>query len=794
MKRWLSFVLVFLFTIQGSQIEAQSACFQIIKLDATVSSLDIMDESCVEQTEDYQDNDYEDETNLEAEYEKQDAFSETVEDTGEPWEETGDTGSIFDGEISGNENGFEYWITDGVLSYLSYKGYEENVIVPDVIAGCQVSRIDGVYNLDVKTIDLPEGLTVIANEAFKGCEQLVSVNLPKTLESIGDEAFYGCKKLSAVDVPEEVTYLGISAFEDCENLKEIVLEDGIQEIPDYAFRGCRNLDNVIIPDSVNRIGDDAFAGCYILKNVLLPDSIKDIGEGLFSDCYSLKEVALPDSLTKIPARMFSYCTALESLFYGDRITEIGERAFYRCDRLDSFILPYSLEIIQSNAFEECKSLEEVYFEEYILSIGENAFRQCPLKNVYYTGSEAEWGNVNVQNPNTELFDADFWVDCYFLSIDEYLELSVNEIENIFQYVIPRNKEKDIKWNTSNSQIASVDGKGNVKGKKRGSVTITAQLKIPGETLKVESQVIVLSKWNRLYGESRYDTMQTIVKEGFDQSQGTVIIATGEGFKDALSAAGFAGLYDAPIILTNGKSLSVQAQKELIRLNPEKIFIAGGPIAISHGVLRNIEKLTSVQPVRLFGQTSSATSAKLALQGKGKWGEVAVIATNKSYKDALSIAPVAYAKHMPILLADNGKSLCSEVVEALKTCGITKVIIVGGEAAVSKNVETQLRKNGIKIEKRIGGKDGAETSSLIAEYGLKKGLSVAYMGVATSQNYPDALAGAAFCGHKNSVLILADDKVTKNTEFTRKHYAAIKKGYIFGGPYAIGYETVRRLEQ
>ena len=300
-------------------------------------------------------------------------------------------------------------------------------------------------------------------------------------------------------------------------------------------------------------------------------------------------------------------------------------------------------------------------------------------------------------------------------------------------------------------------------------------------------------WQRLAGAGRYDTMQAIVKEGFSKSGGTVIIATGTGFKDALAAAGLAGLYDAPVILTDGKNLSSQAKAELTRLKPKKIYIAGGTVAVSDNVKNQIMKATNITPARLAGQNSSETSAKLALAGKGKWSSTAVIATNKSFKDALSVAPLAYANNMPILLADNGQSVSKAVLKAMKDCGIKNVIIVGGTAAVTKNVESQLTGAGFKITKRLWGNNGVATSAAIAKYGISNlGMSADQMGVATSQNYPDALAGAAFCGSKNSVLILADDKATANTSFPAAYKNNITKGYIFGGPSAVGEKTVKML--
>ena len=246
-------------------------------------------------------------------------------------------------------------------------------------------------------------------------------------------------------------------------------------------------------------------------------------------------------------------------------------------------------------------------------------------------------------------------------------------------------------------------------------------------------------------------------------------------------------------MTDGKNLSGQAKAELTRLNPSKIYVSGGTFAISDNVMNQIKTATNKTPERLFGQNSSETSAKLALAGKGNWSTTAVIATNKSFKDALSVAPLAYAGNMPILLADNGQSVSTAVLKAMKDCGIKDVIIVGGEAAVTPNVVNQLTKAGFKIKKRLGGRNGVETSAMIATYGIDYlGMSADQMGVATSQNYPDALAGAAFCGKKNSILVLADDKATANTSFPRPYKSIIMKGYIFGGPSAVGEKTVTML--
>ena len=300
-------------------------------------------------------------------------------------------------------------------------------------------------------------------------------------------------------------------------------------------------------------------------------------------------------------------------------------------------------------------------------------------------------------------------------------------------------------------------------------------------------------WKRLYGNGRYDTMKAIVDEGFTKTGGTVVVATGTGFKDALAASALAGLDDGPVVLTDGKNLSNQARDILVRLRPTKIYIAGGALVVTDNVANAIKAATGITPKRIAGQNSSATSAELALEGKGRWKDAtAIIATNKSFKDALSVAPIAYAKSYPILLADNGKSLSEPVLNAIRELGIKNVIIVGGTGAVSADVENQVRGAGASIKVRLAGANGAATSAAIAEWGIKNGLSANKMGVATSQNYPDALAGAALAGHNNAVLVLADDKAVTNASFPKTYKSAITKAYVFGGSSAVGTKTWNTL--
>ena len=356
------------------------------------------------------------------------------------------------------------------------------------------------------------------------------------------------------------------------------------------------------------------------------------------------------------------------------------------------------------------------------------------------------------------------------------------------------------YKSSDPSVATVDASGTVAGVKAGKATITvtaAETTNYKEATKAVTVTVTApsASWKRLAGNGRYDTMAAIVNEGWSgKTGGTVVVATGEGFKDALAAAGLAGLDGAPVVLTASKSLSGQARTLLKSLRPKKVYVAGGTFAVSDDVLSAIESVTGVKPDRVFGANGCSTSAALATAGEGRWGDTAIIATDRSFKDALSVAPISYAKHWPILLAGGGKGLNKDVLAALKACKIKYAYIVGGTSAVTPAVEKALKDNGITLKGRLAGDNGVMTSRAIADFALENGLSVANMAYATSQDFPDALAGAALCGRNKSVLLLCDDRASGNLVFSTQNKAGIEQGYVFGGKLAFSDELMARLPE
>ena len=70
---------------------------------------------------------------------------------------------------------------------------------------------------------IPDGVTVIGDEAFVGNQRLKKVIIPEGVTEIGKRAFSGCTSLRELSLPRSLTIIGDSAFYNCDGLKELSL-------------------------------------------------------------------------------------------------------------------------------------------------------------------------------------------------------------------------------------------------------------------------------------------------------------------------------------------------------------------------------------------------------------------------------------------------------------------------------------------------------------------------------------------------------------------------------------------
>ncbi|WP_434511221.1 leucine-rich repeat domain-containing protein [Desulfitobacterium sp. AusDCA] len=172
-----------------------------------------------------------------------------------------------------DESNYIYIIENGKAEILWYRGNGGDVTIPSTLGGAPVIRIGNsafnVWNkLSITSIDIPQGVTSIGDQAFGGCYRLTSITIPQGVTSIGDGAFNGCSRLTNINIPQGVISIGKYTFRDCSSLTSITIPQGVLSIGERAFYDCQSLINIIIPKSVTSIGNSAFNGCSSLFSVI----------------------------------------------------------------------------------------------------------------------------------------------------------------------------------------------------------------------------------------------------------------------------------------------------------------------------------------------------------------------------------------------------------------------------------------------------------------------------------------------------------------------------------------------
>lgn len=238
--------------------------------------------------------------------------------------------------------------------------------------------------------DLP--VTQIATSAFKNKTLFKSIELPNSLKDIGDEAFYGCSGLTSVTIPDSVTNIGKGAFYGCNGLTSITIGNGATSIGDNAFRNCFRLTSITIPNSVTSIETGAFRDCTGLVSVTIGNSVTSIGNSAFDGCSGLTRVYYTGDIVEWCGisglgYLMNYGSSSKTLYIGgnkvegeliipNTVTSIGSYAFSKCAGLTSVIIPLSVTSIRSSAFRNCVGLTSVITGHGLASIGDYAFEGC----------------------------------------------------------------------------------------------------------------------------------------------------------------------------------------------------------------------------------------------------------------------------------------------------------------------------------------------------------------------------------------------------------------------------------
>jgi trimeric autotransporter adhesin len=297
-------------------------------------------------------------------------------------------------------------------------------------------------------------------------------------------------------------------------------------------------------------------------------------------------------------------------------------------------------------------------------------------------------------------------------------------------------------------------------------------------------------WNRtmrIAGVNRYTTAVGISRQGWPNGANAVVLARGNDYPDALAAAPFAYLVNAPILLTAPSQLAPETLAEIRRLNPDTIYIIGGNSAVSEST-ENFLKTEFKQVTRIKGDNRYTTAISIADQMNvhGASFDSAFIVQGTNFPDALSAGAYAAMRGEPILLTPPS-TLPPVLSFAMANLNIQNTFVIGGVNAVSANVFDQLPN-----PERISGSDRYLTSyELLWRFipgSSQPSQLLDQIFISTGRNYPDAIAGGVLAAKQGTGLLLVNGLQSVPTLAQQNVFRTkkVKQAIFLGGSNSITY--------
>lgn len=152
--------------------------------------------------------------------------------------------------------------------------------------------------------------------------------------------------------------------------------------------------------------------------------------------------------------------------------------------------------------------------------------------------------------------------------------------------------------------------------------------------------------------------------------------------------------------------------------------------------------------RIAGTDRYDTAIRIS-QATYEAADAAYIANGEGFADALAAGPLAAGDGAPLLLVPRSGPVPAGVVAELRRLGVRQLYVMGGEAAISAQVETELRAIAPDVL-RLEGTDRYNTAGLAAYVATERGRPVF---LATGTDFPDALAAGAVAGRLGGSVML-----------------------------------------
>lgn len=325
---------------------------------------------------------------------------------------------------------FNWYVNDEGVSCKICDDYTGDIIVPSTIIvngveytvnkiGYRAFNCYG-YENPVTSVNLPNTIEIIDDEAFMYDQGLTKVNIPSSVKTIGANPFAYCIALNTINLKSsnfiyenkmlmtsDKTRLiaVIGAWTEEQNL-EIELPQTIENIDEYAMAHAYGIFSVKLPNSLKKIGYFAFNQCINLTSISIPASVREIIGNPFMWCLKLDEITVEhgnnyykienDMLMTINGdKVITIPLTKSSFTIPETVKTIGELAGYGNTNITSLTIPNNVEILEDRAFAYCDKIQTINLGTSIKKLN-SAFMYClELQSIYnFATNPCEIINLN----------------------------------------------------------------------------------------------------------------------------------------------------------------------------------------------------------------------------------------------------------------------------------------------------------------------------------------------------------------------------------------------------------------
>lgn len=182
-----------------------------------------------------------------------------------------------------------------------------------------------------------EGVTELKNDGgFYGCKKLNNIKLPPYITALRNRTLQDTL-IKTLDIPDTVTLIGRTVFMNCTQLEEVEFPEAIDVVDQYCLYNCIKLKNFVVQKNVKTIFPNGLSNCKSLQYLVLKPTIPPT---IYTDSISNTNncpIYVPD------ASVEAYQSATNWVNYKDRIKSM----FYYLGYID-FVDPAVRDICVAN--------------------------------------------------------------------------------------------------------------------------------------------------------------------------------------------------------------------------------------------------------------------------------------------------------------------------------------------------------------------------------------------------------------------------------------------------------------